>query len=145
MLIAIAIRESVPSDGVARPFRRLAFVAGIVALWILPDWFARVLDAPMTRFHIAELACYRWEILGATLGFFALLVIIGRAWPLNSVTAFTAAGLGVGMIADAALFASCPARGVVHLFFSHSTAVITLGLLGAAIGVVVQWRRRQLS
>ena len=54
----------------------------------------------------------------------------------------TAAGIGVGLLADAALFAACPIDNSTHWMLAHSGAVLSYALLGAVAGGVIQRLRR---
>jgi hypothetical protein len=133
-LIALALREAIPSAAAPDRVRSSALLIGLVLLVLLPLFFATG-DAPL-----APMQCGVLILAVSALPFVALMILIYRAYPLRPVVTGLTAGLGSGLLAEAALFAMCSNAGAMHGTVVHGSAVAIMGVIGAIIGYVTKRR-----
>jgi hypothetical protein len=138
ILVAFAAREAVPSLGPARPARIAAFAGALALLVILPEAFARAVGVPRMSPRSIDLVCYEIEMAVAAPAFLLACWLVMRGYAVRPLFAMTAAGIGVGLLADAALFAACPIDNSTHWMLAHSGAVVTYAVFGAMAGFVIQ-------
>lgn len=141
-LIAIGLREAVPSWGVTRRVGAAALIGGVAAIGVLPMVLARAANATDIPFTAPQLVCYRAELLIALPAFAVSYWLLARAYPLRPVFAALATATGVGLVADAGLFAHCPIDAPTHVLIAHEGAVVTIAVAGALAGVLLQRRKR---
>lgn len=142
-LIAIGLREAVPAAGVSRSTRMAALVGAVALVLLLPIGMARLLGASDMPFDPAQLRCYRAELLIAAPAFLAAWWLLARSYPVRPLFAATATGMGVGLLADTALFAHCPIDAPTHLLLAHEGAVLTIAAVGALLGALLLRARRR--
>lgn len=143
LLVALAIRDAVPSLGASSRVRWMAVLFGLGMLILLPVVFARVMNATEVAPGAEDLLCYRIESAIAAPSFLLAWWLVIRGYPVRPLFAMIAAGLGIGLLADATLFAACAIHGQKHWLLAHSGAVLTYALLGAAAGALIGRLRRR--
>lgn len=139
-LIAAALREGVPSAGYPRSLTSAMIILSAGLLVVLP--MAQASRAEEIPFHISQMRCFLAEMIIALPAFAVGYWLLARAYPLRPLVAAIAAGLGVGLIADAALFAHCAIDQPLHVALAHEGAVLTIALIGALLGVSLRPRLR---
>lgn len=142
-LTLVALRESVPSEGVARSVWTALLVFAVVLMFILPVAFATVMKASDGPLNAEDVFCYQVQSMIAAPAFLLSLYLVRRGFPLRPLLAMLAAGFGVGFLADAALFAVCNIHSQKHWLLAHSGAVLTCALAGAAAGGLLGFLRRR--
>jgi hypothetical protein len=142
-LLAIGLREAVPSGGVSHRIRVASLLGTAALLLVLPIGLAQLIGASDAPFTIGQLRCYRFELLIAAPAFAASYWLLARAYPVRPLFAATMTGMGVGLLADAALFAHCPIDAPTHVLIAHEAAVLTLAAAGASLGWLLQRSRRR--
>ena len=138
----LAMRWSVPGSG-TRYSRSSAVLGTVMALAL-----AAALSAP----HLVSpdhpglcvgsapgkgLQCAGWQLVIAIPVFLVSLWFILRGATVSSVLAGTLAGLGAGLLSDAAIHLHCPAVDPSHTVTWHLGAVALLTSMGALLGKVL--------
>lgn len=135
-LITISLREAIPGSGWSDRTRTIALCAAVGALLFLPEAFARAI-----AFHDAASldpsSCFAWIWAVSIPSFAGLFVLLARAYPLRPVMTGLTAGLGTGILAEAAIFLACSNPAPIHGMAVHGSASIVLGLLGGIAGWVI--------
>lgn len=142
-LLGMGLREAVPSAGVSQRTRIIALLGTVALLLILPIGLTQVLGASDMPFDLGQLRCYRAELLIAAPAFAAGYWLLARAYPVRPLFAATVIGMGVGLLADAALFAHCPIDAPTHVLIAHEAAVLTVAAAGALLGSLLLRARRR--
>ncbi len=135
----LAMRWSVPGSGerLSRSSILLAIALGLA--------LAAALVAPhlVTQGHpglcvgtapAMGLPCTAWELLIAVPVFLVSLWLILRGAAVSPVLAGALAGLGAGLLSDAAMHLHCPAVDPSHTVTWHLGTVVLLAAVGALIG-----------
>jgi hypothetical protein len=135
----LAMRWSVPGSGerYSRSSILLAMAIGLAlaAAFAAPHLVAR--DHPGLCVGSAPgmgLPCTGWQLLIAIPIFLVSLWFILRGAAVSSVLAGALAGLGAGLLSDAAIHLHCPAVDPSHTVTWHLGAVALLAAVGALIG-----------
>jgi len=135
----LAMRWSVPGSGerYTRSSALLATAMGLAlaAALAAPHFVAG--DHPGLCVGSASgmgLPCTGWQFLIAVPIFLASLWFISRGAAVSSVLAGALAGLGAGLLSDAAIHLHCPAVDPSHTVTWHLGAVALLTAAGALIG-----------
>ncbi len=134
-----AMRWSIPGSGAA--FRRSCI--GVVAAFVLALALAMIapsLVGPDHQWFLAGmkseplLPCLVWEVSVAVPVFLFAVWLILRGAVTESMLAGSLAGLGAGLIADAAIHLHCPAVALAHTIPCHLGTVFLLTVAGALAG-----------
>lgn len=143
VLVIFAIREAVPSQGAPASARGVVVALALALLLVLPTAFADIVGGPSWSPPAEDFFCYRVQMLIAGPAFLLAWFLVARGFPLRPAFAMFAAGLGAGLLSDAALFAACSVHGQKHWLVAHSGAVLTYAMLGAAAGAITAALRRR--
>jgi hypothetical protein len=135
----LAMRWSVPGSG-ARYSRSSVLLAAAILLALAaalaaPHFVSK--DHPGLCVGIAPrmgLACAGWQLVIAVPIFLVSIWFILRGAAVSSILAGALAGLGAGLLADAAIHLHCPAVDPSHTVTWHLSAVALLTGVGALIG-----------
>ncbi len=141
----LAMRWSVPGSGERYSRSSIllatAFGLALAAALAAPHLVAR--DHPGLCVGSAPgmgLPCAGWQLLIAIPIFLVSLRFILRGAAVSSVLAGALAGLGAGLLSDAAIHLHCPAVDPLHTVTWHLGAVALLAATGALIGrVLPRW------
>lgn len=135
-LIILSLREAIPGSGWSDRTRTIALCAAVGALLFLPEVFARAI-----AFHdsasLDPSSCFAWIVAVSIPSFAGLFVLLARAYPLRPVMTGLTAGLGTGILAEAAIFLACANPAPIHGMAVHGSASIALGLLGGLAGWLI--------
>lgn len=137
-LVAAALREAVPSAGYPRVLANAILLTSAALLVALP--MGQASRAENLPFSSSQMRCFVFELIIALPAFAFSYWLLARAYPLRPMIAAAAAGLGVGLIADAALFAHCAIDQPIHVALAHEGAVVTIALIGALLGLQIRSR-----
>ncbi len=138
-LFWLAMRWSVPGSG-ARYDRSsvvlatavgLALAAALAAPHLVPEDHTAVCAGGALG---AGLSCTGWQLVIAIPVFLVSLAFILRGAAVSSTLAGALAGLGAGLLSDAAVHLHCPSVDPSHTVTWHLGAVALLTALGALIG-----------
>lgn len=132
-LIAVALRDGVPSEGLSSRARVLTAALGIAGLFLLP-----MLQGGMSTsshpFDASDSLCYWLVLLAAAPAGILLMVLLGRAYPLRSISSMALGSLGAGYFADVAASLICANGNLAHALLFHAGPVATLAFLGTVAG-----------
>ena len=144
-LFWLAMRWSVPGSG-ERYSRSSVFLGGALLLALVAALAAPHLvatDHPGLCVGSAPgkgLPCAGWEIMVAIPVLLVSLWFILRGAAVSSVLAGALAGLGAGLLSDAAMHLHCPAVDPYHTVTWHLGSVAVLTGMGALLGrVLPKW------
>jgi hypothetical protein len=144
LLIVLALQDAIPGTQGIGARMKIAAVFGVAAVLALPPLFAASL-AP-TPGVVGPSFCFPLIIAVALPSFVGLLWLLLRAYPLHPLRTAAAAGLGSGVLAEAAQFVACSNANAAHGSLVHGGAAITLAVLGGVAGwIIAARRRRELS
>jgi hypothetical protein len=135
-LILLAMREAIPAAGWSDRMRRVALFVAVAGLFLLPEVFARTIGYH-GRGSLHSLNCFLYVLAVSVPALALTFALLARAYPLRPVATGTVAGLGAGMLAEAAIFIACDNAARVHGMAVHGGAVITAGLCGAIAGWLI--------
>jgi len=141
MLIALALRESVPGAGVPAGSIRLAAVIALamqILVGIATSIFSPAIPMPGSSVS-AGVGCLQHESLLALPTFVVTLWLVFRALPMRAPAAGLLGGAGAAIASDAVLHLLCPMSDLRHVLVWHTGAVILFMALGWIIGWV--WAR----
>ena len=133
-LIGLALGEAIPAGGHTARWRSAWLTAGVGGLFVLPAVFAALIGS---RSHDATLGpwfCFPFIIAVSVPSFIVVNVLLRRGYALCPIRAGLIAGLGTGILAEAAQFAACANSAVGHQWLMHGGAVVSLAALGAIVG-----------
>jgi hypothetical protein len=138
----LAMRWSVPGSG-AKYSRSSVFLVIAMVLALAPALAAPHLVTPdhpgicVGSSPAMGLQCAGWQLLIAIPVFLVSLWFILRGASVSGVLAGALAGLGAGLLSDAAIHFHCPAVDPSHTVTWHLGAVALLASMGALIGKVL--------
>lgn len=141
-LILLALREAIPSAGVSDRRRTLFAVIGLSMLIALPEMFSLLIGARQNGIIAGPWFCFPLVVAVSVPSFLGMLVLLSRAWPVRPVQTGFLAGLGSGILAEAAQFVVCANADPVHGGAVHGGAAISVALLGALAGLMLERNRR---
>ncbi|MEE4271283.1 MAG: NrsF family protein [Thermoanaerobaculales bacterium] len=141
LLIALALRESVPGGGAPiGTVRTVAVVALTVQILV---GVATALISPPSALPgdalSAGMGCFAHESAMAIPIFAVTLLLVFRALPLRAPTAGLLGGAGSTLGADAVIHLLCPKSDLAHVLVWHTGSVLFFMVLGWLAGVA--WRR----
>ncbi|MCU1382303.1 MAG: hypothetical protein JWL71_1000 [Acidobacteria bacterium] len=144
VIVAAALRESIPGRGLSRRAIALTIAAGLAIPFALLAVTASAFDVGPAPGHGLEegLGCFRVSAVSSIPALIAAAWLAARAFPLRPALAGALYGLGCGLIADAGLRLFCEYTVPTHVLFGHGGAVLGVMALGAIVGKAVAGRRR---
>jgi hypothetical protein len=143
LVVVLALREAIPGSGIGRG-RALAALAGGVAVQsavALLTWMGGP-AAPEALVHHSGATCFAMQGALALPALALTIVLVLRALPVRPPWAGALAGLGAGLLADAAWHLVCPLCDLHHLLVWHGAATAALVVAGWLSGVA--WERRRV-
>jgi Negative regulator of sigma F len=129
VIMAAALRESVPGRALSRAAAGAILAAGLV----VPP---ALLALTATRFDIG---CFRASATAALPALMAAAFLAARALPMRPSVAGALYGLGAGLMADAGLRLYCDYTQPEHLILAHGGAIAAS--VAAGIGLAYLSRR----
>ena len=142
VIIAAALRESIPGRGLSRGAIAGIIAAGLAIPFVLLAVTASAFDVGPAPGHALEdgIGCFRVSAISAIPALIAAAWLASRALPLRPALAGALYGLGCGVIADAGLRLYCEYTVPEHVLFGHGGAILGAMALGAVVAKVVSPR-----
>ncbi|HEX7153214.1 MAG TPA: NrsF family protein [Thermoanaerobaculia bacterium] len=128
LLALLALRDAIPGSRPLGGAMAATVAFGAFVLFVLPIVFTPG-PAPFGPGF-----CFPLIVAVALPSFVALLWLLRRAYPLHPVRAAALAGLGSGLLSEAAQFVACSNAGAVHGSVVHGGAAVSVALAGAVVG-----------
>jgi len=144
LLIALALRESLPGRSVPTTSAACALTAAVVFQLAVgfATWRFSPAGAPWAFDPFGYgMSCMGTETALALPTFLVTLLLVFRAYPVRAWMAGLLGGAGAAIAADAITHLRCPVSDLRHVFLWHTGAVLIFSLGGALVGYV--WSRRQ--
>ena len=144
-LIAAALREAVPAEGVPRDLAGALMAAGAaaaVALAVVTHVVSPEAAARAETFRDWYF-CWRGAFLAGVPLLLLVVVLVARGLVVRPWLAGALAGLGAGSAIDAGWRLYCNYSSPVHVLTSHGGAVLALALAGIAAGGAFRGRSRR--
>jgi len=139
LLVLLALKDAIPGTSGIGAAMKPAATFGAIVLFALPAVFA--LTQPSTEGPMGPRVCYLLILLVAAPSFSGLLWLLMRAYPLHPLRTAALAGLGSGILAEAAQFVACSNSSPVHGAIVHGGAAATIAVFGAVAGAIMAQRR----
>lgn len=140
LLVLLALKNAIPGTEGVGAVMKIATVFGVAVLFALPSLFAPPVVTPE---GIGPGFCLPLIIAVALPSFGGLLWLLMRAYPLHPLRTAALAGLGSGILAEAAQFTACSNSGAVHGTLMHGGGTLAMAILGAISGAVIAAKRRR--
>jgi hypothetical protein len=143
VIIAAALRESIPGRGLSRRAIATAIATGLAIPVVLLAVTASAFNVgPEPGRALDEgVGCFRASAISAIPALIAAAILAARAFPLRPALAGALYGLGCGLIADAGLRLYCEYTVPEHVLFGHGGAILGAMAVGAVIASTVgRWR-----
>ena len=139
VIIAAALRESIPGRGLSRGAIAGIIVAGLAIPFVLLAVTASAFDVGPAPGHALEegIGCFRVSAISAIPALIAAAWLASRAFPLRPAVAGALYGLGCGLIADAGLRLFCEYTVPSHVVFGHGGAIVGAMALGAVVSKII--------
>jgi len=140
IIVAAALRESIPGRGLSRQAILAIFVVGLAIPFVLLMATASAFDiGPQAGHEIEEgIGCFRVSAISAIPALVAAAILAARALPLRPSLAGALYGLGCGLIADAGLRLYCEYTTPEHVLFGHGGAILGAMALGAVVAKTIR-------
>jgi len=142
-LIFVALRDAMPAGRAGPAAVSTALAAGVAVLFLLPPVYASILVLDSSRIHVGSGFCYALVLGTAAVPFVIVYWLITRAYPLSPLRAGLLAGLGSGVLAEAAQFVACSNARPAHTMLFHGGGALTVALAGLLGGLALSLRRRR--
>jgi len=146
LLVGLAMRESVPGEGLPGGAVRLAAATALavqVLVGIATSIYSPAITMPGSGIA-PGIGCLKHESVMALPTFVATLWLVFRALPLRAPTAGLLGGAGATVASDGIIHLLCPMSNLSHVLVWHSGAVILFMAVGWTAGVFwerLRWRR----
>ncbi|HEX9983277.1 MAG TPA: NrsF family protein [Thermoanaerobaculia bacterium] len=137
LLAILALRESIPGRHARLDTKATTVLFALAVLFLFP----RFLTGPPSP--AGPGFCFPVIVLVALPSFAALLWLLARAYPLHPVRTGAIAGLGSGLLAEAAQFIACSNSGYMHASVIHGGAAVSMAICGLLGGWLLEIRRRR--
>jgi hypothetical protein len=142
LVVVLALREAIPGSGIGRA-RALAALAGGLAVQgavALLTWMGGPPSSPAAPHHSGPTCLAMQEVIALPALALALVLVL-RALPVRPAWAGALAGLGAGLLADAAWHLVCPMCNLHHVLVWHGSATVAMVAVGWVAGAM--WQRRR--
>jgi hypothetical protein len=135
VIIAVALRESIPGRGLSRGAIAATFVIGLAIPIMLLAVTASAFNVGPDPDHALEegIGCFRVSAVSAIPALLAAAFLAARAFPMRPALAGALYGLGCGLIADAGLRLFCDYTEPAHVVFGHGGAIVAAMVFGAVV------------
>jgi hypothetical protein len=139
VIIAVALRESIPGRGLTRSAIAATFAIGLAIPFALLAVTASAFDVGPEPGRALEegIGCFRVSAISAIPALMAAAWLAARAFPLRPALAGALYGLGCGLIADAGLRLFCEYTVPGHVLFGHGGAILAAMVFGAIVAKVI--------
>ena len=139
VIIAAALRESIPGRGLSRGAIAGIIAAGLAIPFVLLAVTASAFDVGPAPGHALDegIGCFRVSAISAIPALIAAAWLAARALPLRPAVAGALYGLGCGVIADAGLRLYCEYTVPEHVLFGHGGAILGAMAIGAIVSKVI--------
>src|SRR5471030_269383 len=139
VIIAAALRESIPGRGLSRGRIIATFAIGLAIPFILLVVTASAYDVGPAPGHALEegVGCFRVSAISAIPALIAAAWLAARAFPLRPALAGALYGLGCGLIADAGLRLFCDYTVPTHVLLGHGGAIVGAMAVGAIVAKII--------
>lgn len=136
LLVAAALRESVPGRRLAPGWAPLLLLAGIsLAVTVtFITWSVHAREVPAGKTMAYWAVCFKTPTLVGLPSLIVTLLLAFRAYPTRPALVGALAGLGAGLLADGSWRTYCEVTAPVHVLSAHVASVLLLGVLGLALG-----------
>jgi hypothetical protein len=141
LLVLLALKDAIPGARSIGTAMKIAAAFGAIVLFTMPAVFAWTLKA--NEGTIGPPLCYPSILVVAIPSFAGLLWLLMRAYPLHPLRTAALAGLGTGILAEAAQFVACSNASPAHGAIIHGGAAVTIAGFGAVAGAIIALRRRR--
>ena len=137
IIVAAALRESVPGRALSTPALWLALAGGL-ALPVLVYWLtAGAVRLPAGFGWTIGVICFRTSAAAAVPALVGAAILVARALPLRPGIAGALYGLGCGLIADAGLRLYCEFSSPQHVLLAHGGAIVAVTLAGSLVATLI--------
>jgi len=135
IIIAVALRESIPGRGLSRRAVAVTFIVGLAIPLVLLAATASAYDVgPEPGLGLEEgIGFFRVSAISAIPALLAAAFLAARAFPMRPALAGALYGLGCGLIADAGLRLFCDYTEPAHVLFGHGGAIVAAMVFGAVV------------
>jgi hypothetical protein len=135
IIIAVALRESIPGRGLSRGAIAATFVIGLaIPIMLLAVTASAFNVGPDPDRALEEgIGCFRVSAISAIPALLAAAFLAARAFPMRPALAGALYGLGCGLIADAGLRLFCDYTEPAHFVFGHGGAIVAAMVFGAVV------------
>jgi hypothetical protein len=135
IIIAVALRESIPGRHLSRGAIAATFVIGLAIPIALLAVTASAFNVGPDPDHALEegIGCFRVSAVSAIPALLAAAFLAARAFPMRPALAGALYGLGCGLIADAGLRLFCDYTEPAHVVFGHGGAIVAAMVFGAVV------------
>ena len=142
LIVAVALRESIPGRGLSRGAAAATFAVGLVLPFALLVVTASAFDVGPGPGRALEegIGCFRVSAISAIPALIAAAWLAARALPMRPALAGALYGLGCGLIADAGLRLFCEYTVPSHVLFGHGGGIIAAMVVGATVAKTIQRR-----
>ena len=142
LIIAAALRESIPGRGLSRTRIVATFAIGLAIPFVLLAVTASAFDVGPEPGRALEegIGCFRVSAISSIPALIAAAFLAARALPMRPGLAGALYGLGCGLIADAGLRLFCEYTVPSHVLFGHGGAILGAMAVGAIVANVVARR-----
>jgi hypothetical protein len=139
LVVALALRESIPGRALSRGVLASAFVGGLVLPFAVLALTATSFAIGPSEFSFGEtVVCFRTSFAAAIPALLVVTLLVARALPLRPGVAGALYGLGCGLIADGGLRLYCEYSVPSHVLTAHAGAVVAALGAGALLGSAIQ-------
>jgi hypothetical protein len=139
VIVALALRESVPGRALSRRALTLSFLLGLAVPFGIMALTGKFFTTGPSAFDLGDtVVCFRMSFAAAVLPLLAATLLVARALPLRPGVAGALYGLGCGLVADAGLRLYCEFTVPLHFLTAHAGAVLASLGAGALLGSVSQ-------
>lgn len=144
LLIAAALRESVPGRGMSRGSAPALLLVGLGLMLLVTGltWSVHETHVPAGRVLGYWRICFQTSTLAGLPALAVALLLAFRAYPTRPALTGALAGLGAGLLSDGAWRTYCEVTAPGHVLSSHFASVILLTLLGVALAAGTDRLRR---
>jgi hypothetical protein len=140
IIVAAALRESIPGRGLSRRTIAVTFVVGLAIPFVLLMATASAFNiGPEPGRELEEgIGCFRVSAISAIPALIAAAILAARALPVRPALAGALYGLGCGLIADAGLRLFCEYTTPGHVLFGHGGAILGAMAFGAVVAKTIR-------
>lgn len=143
VIVAAALRESIPGRGLSRGTIVAIVAAGLAIPFVLLAVTASAFDVgPGPGRGLEEgIGCFRVSAVSAIPALIAAVWLAARALPTRPALAGALYGLGCGLVADAGLRLFCEYTVPTHVLFGHGGAIVAAAATGSCLAHIFARRR----